>query len=128
MTREEWLLVKRIAAGALDQPEEHRSTYLVSACRGGQAIEEEVRSLLSFTDQASHRFATAAFAWPALAADHVLGAVDPAHRDGRAAAHQAPSRQAPSSTGGIASTVSPEQAAWEPSTTSQTSATPARSR
>ena len=58
MTRDEWLRVKDVAAGALDQPTSGRDAYVDARCGDDEAWRTEVRSLLASVATASALYET----------------------------------------------------------------------
>ena len=52
MPPERWRTVRRLLEMTLDQPVEHRTRWLKQACRGDDALRQEVLSLLQAHDAA----------------------------------------------------------------------------
>ena len=64
MTREDWLRVKSVSAGALEQSEADRRAYVAAACAGDDALAHEVWSLVASVEKAAPLYETVTFAAP----------------------------------------------------------------
>ena len=61
MTPERWAIVERLCDAALSRDGDDRSTFIVEACAGDEALRKEVESLLAQESRAAHFLSSPAF-------------------------------------------------------------------